>query len=51
MFLPGESRGLRRLAVYSPQGSEELDMTKQPIFHFKAICGTSEPAEWSFKLD
>ena len=28
VFLPGESHGQRRLAGYSPQGSEELDMTE-----------------------
>ena len=28
VFLPGESHGQRNLAGYSPQGHEELDMTK-----------------------
>ena len=28
IVLPGESHGQRRLAGYSPQGSEELDMTE-----------------------
>ena len=28
IFLPGESHGQRNLAVYSPQGHKELDMTE-----------------------
>ena len=41
VFLPGESRGQRCLAGYSPWGHEELDMTEvtQHLFIHSSVGG------------
>ena len=38
VFLPGEFRGQKNLAIYSPWGCKDLDMTEGPTFRLLLQC-------------
>ena len=42
VFLPGESHGQRSLAVYSPQGCKESDVTKRLMLLYKPLQNTEK---------
>ena len=47
VFLPGEFHGQRSLAVYSPWGCKELDVSEQLTFTF-TLCETEDGIQGIF---